>query len=122
MNRPLFGAVSSGAVGLTVATSNASKLDRVPAFWPAEALANAARAAVVRMKHRKLNCGPPKPIIGGDMPSALPVLLFRLMRCGLAVVCAFCVSTAAAQDAQLAAVAKTVLSLRDFAQSRSDFS
>jgi len=53
---------------------------------------------------------------------ASPVLLFRLMRCGLAVVCALYVSTAAAQDSQLAAVAKIVLSLRDFAQSHSDVS
>ncbi len=44
------------------------------------------------------------------------------MRCGLAVVCAFCVSTAAAQDPQLAAVTKTALSLRDFAQSHPDVS
>jgi hypothetical protein len=44
------------------------------------------------------------------------------MRCGLVIVCAVCVSIASAQDAQLAAVTKTVLSLRDFAQSHSDVS
>jgi len=49
------------------------------------------------------------------------MLLFRLMRCGLAVVGVFCVSSALAQDSQLAAVGKTVLSLREFARSHSDF-
>jgi hypothetical protein len=44
------------------------------------------------------------------------------MRCGFAVVWVFSISTAAAQDAQLGAVTKTVLSLRDFAQSHADVS
>jgi hypothetical protein len=42
------------------------------------------------------------------------------MRRGLAIVFVFCASTAVAQDSQLAAVTKTVLSLRDSAQSHSD--
>src|SRR5580704_10972946 len=50
------------------------------------------------------------------------MLLSRLMQCGLVVVCVFCAATAAAQDAQLEAVRKTVLSVRDFAQSHSDVS
>jgi hypothetical protein len=44
------------------------------------------------------------------------------MQRGLVVVCVFCAATAAAQDAQLEAVRKTVLSVRDFAQSHSDVS